>query len=156
MPVGSFKEWGRREERGRGIGAWERLAGGGGSSCCRRGSMSKEVLWPWITWICRATYSVDGEEYEGTVVNKNVGNKSVTVRFHGYNNEEEVEKKSWSDKIVVLHLLWGELHWIRFIATSSVLGETVWPHGKSWTWGSWWTGFCSTIILKKIELNLKS
>jgi len=39
---------------------------------------------------CRATYSVDGEEYEGTVVNKNVGNKSVTVRFHGYNNEEEV------------------------------------------------------------------
>ena len=43
-----------------------------------------------ITWICRAIYSVDGEEYEGTVVNKNVGNKSVTVRFHGYNNEEEV------------------------------------------------------------------
>ena len=44
--------------------------------------------------ICRATYSVDGEEYEGTVVNKNVGNKSVTVRFHGYNNEEEVAKSS--------------------------------------------------------------
>ena len=60
--------------------------------------MSKEVIWTSIPWICRATYSVDGEEYEGTVVNKNVGNKSVTVRFHGYNNEEEVEKKSWSDK----------------------------------------------------------
>ena len=43
--------------------------------------------------VCRATYSVDGEEYEGTVVNKNVGNKSVTVRFHGYNNEEEVTKR---------------------------------------------------------------
>ena len=42
--------------------------------------------------VFRATYSVDGEEYEGTVVNKNVGNKSVTVRFHGYNNEEEVAK----------------------------------------------------------------
>jgi len=39
---------------------------------------------------CRAAYSEDGEEYEGTVVNKNVGNRSVTVRFHGYNNEEEV------------------------------------------------------------------
>lgn len=33
MPVGSFKEWGRREGRGREIGAWERLAG-----CCRSGS----------------------------------------------------------------------------------------------------------------------
>ena len=54
--------------------------------------MSKEVIWTSIPWICRATYSVDGEEYEGTVVNKNVGNKSVTVRFHGYNNEEEVVK----------------------------------------------------------------
>ena len=43
--------------------------------------------------VCRATFSVDGEEYEGTVVNKNVGNKSVTVRFHGYNNEEEVTKR---------------------------------------------------------------
>ena len=28
--------------------------------------------------------------FQGTIVNKNVGKKSVTVRFHGYNNEEEV------------------------------------------------------------------
>ena len=36
---------------------------------------------------CRAVFSEDGEEYEGTVVFKNTANRSVTVRFHGYNNE---------------------------------------------------------------------
>ena len=56
---------------------------------------------------CRATYSVDGEEYEGTVVNKNVGNKSVTVRFHGYNNEEEVSKLSIDLLLVLLHFCLG-------------------------------------------------
>merc|ERR1712096_267614 len=38
---------------------------------------------------CRAMYSEDGEEYEGTVVHRNTANRSVTVRFHGYNKEEE-------------------------------------------------------------------
>ena len=32
-------------------------------------------------------YSEDGKEYEGTVVFWNTANRSVTVRFHGYNNE---------------------------------------------------------------------
>ena len=51
---------------------------------------------------CRATFSEDGEEYEGTVVNKNVGNRSVTVRFHGYNNEEEVGSKT-----MILVVIWS-------------------------------------------------
>jgi hypothetical protein len=37
---------------------------------------------------CRAVF-LDAE-YEGTIVNKNLGNNSVTFRFRGYNNEEEV------------------------------------------------------------------
>ena len=51
---------------------------------------------------CRAAYSEDGEEYEGTVVNKNVGNRSVTVRFHGYNNEEEVGSKT-----MIMVVIWS-------------------------------------------------
>ena len=35
-------------------------------------------------------------------MNKNVGNRSVTVRFHGYNNEEEV-----SSKILIVVVIWS-------------------------------------------------
>jgi len=59
----------------------EKKTGGGGK---------KKKSWE-LGEACRAVFSEDGEEYEGTIVNKNVGNKSVTVRFHGYNNEEEVK-----------------------------------------------------------------
>jgi len=48
---------------------------------------------------CRAVYSVDGEEYEGTVVHRNTANRSVTVRFHGYNNEEEVKERELMDSL---------------------------------------------------------
>jgi len=48
---------------------------------------------------CRAVYSEDGEEYEGTVVFKNTVNRSVTVRFHGYNNEEEVKEKELMESL---------------------------------------------------------
>ena len=41
---------------------------------------------------CRAVFSEDGVEYEGSVVFCNRANKSVTVRFFGYNNEEEVRE----------------------------------------------------------------
>ena len=39
----------------------------------------------------RAVYSEDGLEYEGTVVARNSAARRVTVRFLGYNNEEEVD-----------------------------------------------------------------
>jgi len=52
----------------------------------------KGKLWQ-IGDACRAVYSEDGEEYEGTVVHKNAANRSVVVRFHGYNNEEEIKER---------------------------------------------------------------
>jgi len=48
---------------------------------------------------CRAVFSEDGEEYEGTVVFKNTANRSVTVRFHGYNNEEEVKERDLMESL---------------------------------------------------------
>jgi len=48
---------------------------------------------------CRAVYSEDGEEYEGTVVFKNTANRSVTVRFHGYNNEEEIKERELMESL---------------------------------------------------------
>jgi len=43
--------------------------------------------------ICRAVFSEDGVEYEGSIVFCNKANRSVTVRFFGYNNEEEVKEQ---------------------------------------------------------------
>jgi len=48
---------------------------------------------------CRAVYSEDGEEYEGTIVFRNTANRSVTVRFHGYNNEEEVKERELMESL---------------------------------------------------------
>merc|ERR1712096_21971 len=48
---------------------------------------------------CRAMYSEDGEEYEGTVVHRNTANRSVTVRFHGYNNEEEIKERELMESL---------------------------------------------------------
>ena len=56
------------------------------------GRGKKGKVWQ-IGEACRAVYSEDGEEYEGTVVNKNTANRSVVVRFHGYNNEEEMKER---------------------------------------------------------------
>jgi hypothetical protein len=56
------------------------------------GNRKKGRAWQ-IGEACRALYIEDGEEYEGTVVFKNTANRSVTVRFHGYNNEEEVKER---------------------------------------------------------------
>jgi len=49
--------------------------------------------------MCRAVYSEDGIEYEGTVVFSNKANKSVTVRFFGYNNEEEVKERDLMESL---------------------------------------------------------
>jgi len=53
---------------------------------------------------CRAVYVEDGEEYEGTIVYKNSMNRSVTVRFHGYNNEEEVKERDLMDSLGTLEI----------------------------------------------------
>jgi len=55
----------------------------------KKGSGGMKRSWE-LGEACRAVYSEDMEEYEGTIVNKNIANRSVTVRFHGYNNEEEI------------------------------------------------------------------
>ena len=36
---------------------------------------------------------MDGEKYEGTVVFRNTAHRNFTVRFLGYNNEEEVNER---------------------------------------------------------------
>jgi len=48
---------------------------------------------------CRAIWSEDGEEYEGTVVQQHPAKKRVTVRFHGYNNEDEVRVSELMDSL---------------------------------------------------------
>lgn len=47
----------------------------------------------------RAVFSEDGQEYEGSVVFCNKANKSVTVRYFGYNNEEEVAERDLMDSL---------------------------------------------------------
>ena len=63
-----------------------------------KGKGKKGRVWQ-IGEACRAVYSVDGEEYEGTVVHNNTANRSVTVRFHGYNNEEEVKERELMESL---------------------------------------------------------
>jgi len=48
---------------------------------------------------CRAVYSEDGEVYEGTIVFKKASSKSVVVRFHGYNNEEEIKERELMESL---------------------------------------------------------
>jgi len=48
---------------------------------------------------CRAVFSEDGLEYEGTVVFCNKSTRSVTVRFFGYNNEESVKEKDLMESL---------------------------------------------------------
>jgi len=52
----------------------------------------KKKQWE-IGMACRAVYDFDEEEYEGFVVASNPQNRSMTVRFLGYNNEQQV--KTW-------------------------------------------------------------
>ena len=47
----------------------------------------------------RAVYSEDGLQYEGSVVFCNRANRSVTVRFFGYNNEEEVKESELMESL---------------------------------------------------------
>jgi len=63
-----------------------------------RAGGKKSRVWQ-IGDACRSVFSEDGEEYEGTVVFKNTANRSVTVRFHGYNNEEEVKERELMDSL---------------------------------------------------------
>jgi len=66
----------------------------------RRQSGSDKQKRDWkVGDMCRAIYSEDGVEYEGSVVFCNKANRSVTVRFFGYNNEEEVKERDLMDSL---------------------------------------------------------
>lgn len=52
----------------------------------------KKINFQWHTGdICRAKYSEDGIYYEGTIIGMNAAAGVCTVRFVGYNNEEEMQ-----------------------------------------------------------------
>ena len=47
---------------------------------------------------------MDGEKYEGTVVFRNTAHRNFTVRFLGYNNEEEVNERELMER-------WKSIRW---------------------------------------------
>jgi len=66
----------------------------------RRQSGSEKQRRDWkVGDTCRAVFSEDGVEYEGSIVFCNKANRSVTVRFFGYNNEEEVKERDLMDSL---------------------------------------------------------
>jgi len=83
---------------------------------------------------CRVVYSQDGEEYEATVVASNPANRAVTVRFLGYNNEEEVKTRD------VMESLGQEAREEQVEEAEMNKEEEEEKHDEDWKVGDWCRG----------------